>query len=313
MHNIVLVGFGSIGYRYFQAIDKINLDKTIFIVDKNKDAFEKINSSFKSKIKTLTSLEGVPKKVDLVIISTTCNNRIKLFTELDRQTNYKSLIVEKPLTQSPLELNKLNLILKNKKNCWVNTDRRNIKIYEEIKKKLNLKKKIQMTVSGEAWGICCNGLHFLDLFNYMSNNQITSIEEIKKTKWIKSKRSGFYELENGKLKINYGQHELQLESKISTNKIKEKIINVKVINGRNKFKIVEKTKGFDFFYKSKKKFIKNDFLSVKMKKIIIKILLKESSNLPEYSKSSVIYKPMIKFLLEKWKKYKKNSTKVPIT
>jgi hypothetical protein len=50
-----------------------------------------------------------------------------------------------------------------------------------------------------------------------------------------------------------------------------------------------------------------------MKKIVKNILLKESSNLPEYSKSSIIYKPMIKFLLEKWKKYKKNSIKVPIT
>jgi len=78
-------------------------------------------------------------------------------------------------------------------------------------------------------------------------------------------------------------------------------------------RIVEKTDGFDFLYKSKKKFFKNDFTSVKMKKIVKNILLKESSNLPEYSKSSIIYKPMIKFLLEKWKKYKKNSIKVPIT
>jgi hypothetical protein len=313
MHRIVLIGFGSIGYRYFQAIDKIDLDKIIFIVDKNKSAFEKINSSFKSKIKTLPNLEGIPKKIDLVIISTTCTNRVKLFTELNRQTTYKSLIVEKPLTQSPLELKKLDLILKNKQNCWVNTDRRSLKIYREIKKKLNLKKKIQMTVSGESWGICCNAPHFLDLFNYMSNNEITSIEEIKKTKWIKSKRNGFFELDNGKLKIDYGQHELLLESKISSNKIKKNFINVWIINGRNKFRIVEKTDGFDFLYKSKKKFFKNDFTSVKMKKIVKNILLKESSNLPEYSKSSIIYKPMIKFLLEKWKKYKKNSIKVPIT
>ena len=313
MHNIVLVGFGSIGYRYFQAIDKINLDKTIFIIDKNKVAFEKINNSYKSKIKTLLNLKGVPKKVDLVIISTTCNNRVKLFTELNSHTVYKSLIIEKPLTQSPLELKKLNLILKNKKNCWVNTDRRSLKIYREIKKKLNLEKKIQMTVSGESWGICCNGLHFLDLFNYFSDNQISSIEEIKKTKWIKSKRNGFYDLDNGKLKLNYGQHELQLESKISNNKIKKKFLNVQVTNNGNKFKIVEKPDGFDLSYKSKKKYFKNELTSIKMKNIIKKILLKESSNLPEYLNSSIIYKPMIKFILEKWQKYKKNSIKAPIT
>ncbi|MDB3959277.1 Gfo/Idh/MocA family oxidoreductase [Candidatus Pelagibacter sp.] len=313
MHSIVLIGFGSIGYRYFQAIDKIHLNKKIFIVDKNKLAFKKINNSNKNKIKTLLTLKEVPKKVDLVIVSTTCNNRIKLFTELNKYTAFKNLIVEKPLTQSPLELKKLDLILRNKKNCWVNTDRRSLKIYKEIKKKLNLEKKIQMTVSGENWGICCNGLHFLDLFNYMSNNQITSIKETKKTKWIKSKRDGFYDLDNGKIKIDYGQHELLLMSKMNKSKIKKNFLNVNIKNNKNFFRIIEKPDGFDLFYQSKKKYFKNELTSIKMKKIIKKILLKERSNLPKFSNSSIIYMPMVKFFLEKWKTYKKNSTKAPIT
>lgn len=50
-----------------------------------------------------------------------------------------------------------------------------------------------------------------------------------------------------------------------------------------------------------------------MKKITKKILLKEKSNLTKFSNSSIIYMPMKKFFLEKWKTYKKNSTKAPIT
>ena len=35
MFNIALIGFGAIGYRYYQALEKINLSKKIFIIDKN--------------------------------------------------------------------------------------------------------------------------------------------------------------------------------------------------------------------------------------------------------------------------------------
>ena len=42
MFKILLVGFGSIGFRYFQAINRINLSIKLFIFDKNKQVKEKI-------------------------------------------------------------------------------------------------------------------------------------------------------------------------------------------------------------------------------------------------------------------------------
>ena len=41
-NNLLLVGFGSIGYRYFEAINKINYFKKIYLFDKNKKNFDKI-------------------------------------------------------------------------------------------------------------------------------------------------------------------------------------------------------------------------------------------------------------------------------
>ena len=51
------------------------------------------------------------------------------------------MILEKPLTQSPNELKKLNSLLESIKNVWVNTERRCLKVYKYLKKKLNNKKK----------------------------------------------------------------------------------------------------------------------------------------------------------------------------
>ena len=45
MFKIALIGFGAIGYRYYQAIEKIKLNIKIFIVDKNLNTFEKLHKT----------------------------------------------------------------------------------------------------------------------------------------------------------------------------------------------------------------------------------------------------------------------------
>ena len=167
MYKIVIVGFGSIGFRYFEAINKIRLPNIeIFIVDKKIKSLMKHRDLNKRFIKTSHNLKFIPKKIDLCIISTTCQNRHTLLKKLTNKSRPKNLILEKPLTQSPNELLKLNSILKNIKNIWVNTDRRCLDIYKFIGLKLNTKKKILMKVEGNSWGICCNSLHFVDLFSF---------------------------------------------------------------------------------------------------------------------------------------------------
>ena len=73
-------------------------------------------------------------------------------SKLIKYLKFNNLIIEKPLTQSPIELKKLNELLKTKRNSWVNTDRRSLEVYKYIKKTYNLK-KITMTVSGYSWGM----------------------------------------------------------------------------------------------------------------------------------------------------------------
>ena len=178
MYKIALIGFGSIGFRYFEAINKIKLPNIeLFIVDnKIKSLIKNMNLS-KKFFKTSNNLKLIPKKIDLCIISTTCNNRHTLLKRLTNKTNIKNLILEKPLTQSPNELLKLNHILKNMKNTWVNTDRRCLDIHKYIKSKLNKKNKILMKVEGNSWGICCNSLHFIDLFHFFCDQYLSSVEE----------------------------------------------------------------------------------------------------------------------------------------
>ena len=79
------------------------------------------------------NLKFIPKKVDLCIVSTTCQNRHILLKKLINKSKFKNLILEKPLTQSPNELLNLNNVLKDLENVWINTYRRCENIYKYIK------------------------------------------------------------------------------------------------------------------------------------------------------------------------------------
>jgi hypothetical protein len=309
MYKVLIVGFGSIGFRYFQAINRINLSIKLFIFDKNKQVKKKISDK-NNKINFTNNFNQLPNKVDLVILSTTANGRVNLVNKLINKTNFKYAIIEKPLTQSKNELDKLNKIVDNK-IVWVNTDRRGLKLYRDIKKNLDTKKKIIMRVKGNSWGICCNSLHFVDLFNYLCNHKITNIYEKKKLKWISSKRKNFYDLDDGILKIEYNNHDLYLES--FYNKKNNINLSITIQNNYKKFYITEKKNLLYLKHNSKTKCYKNLLLSIKMTNIIYKILEKGKSYLPRIDKSSRLYKPLIIFFLKKWKEKRATSEIVPIT
>lgn len=308
MDKILLIGLGSIGYRYFQAINKIRSKKKLFIFDINKKVSKKIINYKNKNIIFTHNFNDLPNKVDLVILSTTTNGRAKLLEKLTNKTNFKYTIIEKPLAQSQNELLKLNNLLKNK-TSWVNTDRRSLKIYRDVKKILNLNKQIKMKIVGNEWGICCNSLHFIDLFSYLCNQQIKSIYENKKFNWVMSKRKNFYELENGALNVEYDKHLLQLISI----KGKKSKLTITIFNNSKKLIVDENSNLMCLEYNKKKKYYNNSFTSIKMTKIISKILKNGSSTLPSYHNSSKLFEPLIIFLLQKWKKKNKFAKFVPIT
>ena len=311
MFKVLLVGLGSIGFRYFQAINKINLSIKLFVFDKDKQVKKKFLNK-NNKIIFKNNLDKLPNKIDLIILATTANGRVELFNKLIKKVNFKYGIIEKPLTQSQNELEKLNKILE-KKIIWVNTDRRGLKLYRDIKKKINTKKKIIMKVKGNSWGVCCNSLHFIDLFNYFCNNEITNIYEKKKLKWINSKRKNFYELDNGIIKIEFNKHDLYLESTSNNTDKNNKNLSIQIQNNKKKFNITEKNNFSYLEYNKKKKCYKNLLLSIKMKNIIYKILIKAKTPLPRFDKSSRLYNPLIVFFQKKWKEKIKNSKIVQIT
>ncbi len=317
MINICLVGFGRLGFRYLQAISKLTLKINLYIVDKNTKRFKKLNEIKNSinkdlKVSFSKNFKKIPKKIDLIIVSTTCDGRSKLISKINKELKFKNIILEKPLSQSIKELNEIDNILYKKKNCWVNLDKRFQKNFSYIKKKIDQKYKISMKIAGDNWGLCCNSLHYVDFFYGFSGSKKLNIIEKKKFRWIKSKRKNYYELINGNLQINAGSHCLNL---YSNKKVSEKTYWLKVLikNKNNRWLIVEKPGENIVFHKGVKKSFKAEYLSIRMTKIIFDIIKNKNVRISKYKDATVNYRPLIQFFENKWKLSHKNATVVPIT
>jgi hypothetical protein len=317
MDKICLIGFGNIGFRYFEAIYKLQNKFDLYIVDINSPFKKGYEYLKKNKIKKtvffLKSLNEINiKKFDLVIISTTCNGRLHLIKKVNKSFTFKNIIIEKPITQSETELVKLKKILP--KNCWINSAKKSLKIYKDIKKKISTKNKVEMKVEGNNWGICCNSLHYIELFNFFCKKKITKIQETKVLKWVKSKRKGFFDLHEGEMKISYNNNLLFLNSSKNTN-FKDWNLRILITNGQKKWEIFQKDNLIVQNYNKKKTSHKVYYISEYMTQLISNILKKNHKKIyiPNFSASFILFKPVIRFFLKKWRKKHKKALIVPIT
>ena len=102
---------------------------------------------------------------------------------------------------------------------------------------------------------------------------------------------------------------------VSNNKKKksDEFVKITILNGLNKWEILEKLNGHYISHKTKNFFFKNELLSSRMTKTIRYILDKKNVDLPTFKESADLYRPLINFFLKKWRVKNKYSKIVPIT
>lgn len=199
MHNIVLIGAGQLGSRHLQGLAQLKniniqvVDASQIALDTAKQRFEEITGLFNGKISYYTQLSLVNKNIDVAIIATNSSVRRLIIEDLIKVADVKNLILEKFLFTKISDYSIINdLIKKHKINTWVNCPRRVVGYYQKLKSKLTT--PFTFSVSGNAWGLGCNGIHFLDLFSFLSNSSELIIQNTLIDSEIQqSKRNGYIE------------------------------------------------------------------------------------------------------------------------
>lgn len=204
MVNIVIIGSGQLGSRHLQSLSNIDILTSIFIVDPSVEAlaiakqrFEQVVSSDTNiaSIEYTTSLNKLPKTIDVAIIATNSDVRKEAIEQLIDNRVVRFLIIEKFMFQSIQDYQDIeNLLDKHAVQAFVNCPRRMWPFYKELKKMLKEATYINYEVSAANLGIGCNGIHFVDHLAYLSDETDFTFDNrcLDKTV-IQSKRKGFIE------------------------------------------------------------------------------------------------------------------------
>ena len=169
-------GLGSMGRKHLKGM--IRLGCYVEGNDPNKKMFEIAKNELKKEkldFENLSRVDYPSEMYDFAIFSETASSRLTNFELFTNKSYAKKILLEKPLSSNPNEIEAYLNIAKNykiEKQIEVNMIRRS---WPHIKKILDYcknEKEFVMTINGGAIGLGCNGIHFIDNFILFSNNEM---------------------------------------------------------------------------------------------------------------------------------------------
>jgi hypothetical protein len=206
---ILISGAGQLGSRYLQGMSQCEKHLKIYVHDFNEEAllkarqrWDEVSNSNNHEVLYITSLELLPKNIDIAIVATTASVRLSATSNICNCTKVKYWVLEKVLAQNEHEIDQILSLIDSSK-AWVNTPRRLMSWHQNIKNNLDWDSPVNFLVKGGSWGLACNAIHFLDLFSWWSGESLKSVntENLNKD-WFKSKRAYYWEV-LGELKVEF--------------------------------------------------------------------------------------------------------------
>ena len=180
--KVLVVGFGMMGCRHVQAFleDKDKYEVHVLELSESniKENIVRINAEYNDCI-WYKDLDNVPL-LDIAIIATSSSPRFEIIKKL-LKTGYKKFLLEKIVFQSEEQFQiVLELIKESKAVAYCNFVNRYFNTYNTIKKELiNSKERTNITIHGGEYGLGCNAIHYIDIFQYLTNNNDLLLNKAK--------------------------------------------------------------------------------------------------------------------------------------
>ena len=147
---ILISGAGQLGSRYLQGMVNCNSPLRIYVHDCHENSLslakqrwdEAANLNNIHKVSYHTSLQGLPRLIDIAIVSTTADVRATVVENISKKIDVNYWVLEKVLAQNEYDLDKLISNINIKSTAWVNTPRRMMSWHKKIKKPATLFSRI---------------------------------------------------------------------------------------------------------------------------------------------------------------------------
>lgn len=201
--TILISGAGQLGSRYLQGLAKCRLPLRIYVQDVCEESLgragqrwhEVLDRETHHKVSFHTSFEALPRQLDIAIVATSADVRPRVVGEIASHTAVRFWVLEKVLAQSEPGLDEIMSHVKGYSGAWVNTPRRMMPWYQQIKSQLGLNHPMTLRVEGGGWGLACNAVHYLDLFAWWTGETLQSVStDCLSRIWFESKRKGNFEV-----------------------------------------------------------------------------------------------------------------------
>lgn len=218
--NIIIIGGGQLGSRHLQALQKLEGNNEIYVIDPAEaslnicsERFFQIPSEGNHKLNLHKSLgELGPTSFDFAVIATSSNIRFSITKELLLKFKVKHLLLEKILFQKENEYQELNEILSSVPTVThVNCCMRMQGTYGALKSSFK-NEIVDYRVSGSQFGLMSNSIHYIDHLSFITGDSDFTVNTSHlERSLVESKRKGFFEL-FGKLQFSFSKgHQLTLD------------------------------------------------------------------------------------------------------
>jgi len=207
MLKIVLLGCGQIGSRHLQALAMLEESAVIDLVDSSAKSIEISKSRFaevlpksaESRLRLeVRDLDNLQENYDVAIIASGSNARADLTRKLLASSKVKTILFEKFLFKQKDDYESIAALLESSGTAaWVNQWVGSSYAFKRMQQWLQQDghAPIDVTLNGKDWGLACNAVHFIDLFDRMNNLgpiELVSCDLNKKP--MLSKRQGYFEI-----------------------------------------------------------------------------------------------------------------------
>lgn len=181
--RILVIGFGNMGCRHVQSLLSAGEKFEIHVVEPMIENV-RINSqrigAIEGDFVLYNSMNELKMEFDLAIVATSASPRFRIVDFLLKY-GVKYFLLEKIVFQTNFQFHQIISSLERyKAQAYCNFVNRYIDGYNYVKNLLALNPKpIRMIVQGGDFGLACNAIHYIDLFQYITNSKEAVISDSK--------------------------------------------------------------------------------------------------------------------------------------
>lgn len=183
MKSVLLIGCGNIGFRHLQALLQMGSPAKITIVEPNLAAHPRIVALMTEhlaphQMELCDALPNTPGHFELAVLATSANHRRTIVEDLLSRHSVGAIILEKVLFQRLEDFDAVRALLAAKVvQAYVNCGRRYFPGYIELKQRFAKQAKpLDILITGQAFGLASNAVHFLDLAEYLNSSVLTKLD-----------------------------------------------------------------------------------------------------------------------------------------